>query len=196
MAVPILPGSVSDMYNTVSLCYNTGETCYVECIMKLMKKYRIWFVLLAVFAVSADQIIKHCTGTDTERTLISGVLSLTYAKNTGISFSMFTDSNLALIIITSLIACGVIAYALIGKPDLLRQCALGMIAGGAAGNIFDRISLGYVHDMIRFDFISFPVFNIADSFIVIGAVILAFSVIFEKDAGKMKKSAAEKKKGK
>lgn len=149
--------------------------------MKRMKKYRIWFVILAVIAAVADQTVKHLTGAATDQVLIPGVLGLTYAENTGISFSMFSDGNLLLTLITSLIACGVIAYTFIGRPGALCQCALGMIAGGAAGNIIDRISCGYVHDMIRFDFISFPVFNVADSFIVTGAVILAFCVIFGKD---------------
>lgn len=160
--------------------------------MKLMKKYRIWFLILAVIAAASDQIVKHCTGPDTDLILIPGILSLTYAENTGISFSMFSDSNLFLIIVTSLIVCGVVIYAVMGKPEILRQCALGMIAGGAAGNIIDRIASGYVHDMIRFDFFTFPVFNVADSFIVIGAVILAASVIFEKDDKKKSKAVSPK----
>ena len=149
--------------------------------MKQLRKYRVWFVLFLMIAVAADRVLKNLTGTETDLTLIPGILSLTWAKNTGISFSMFSDSNLALTVITSLIVCGVLIYTVFGKPGILRQCALGLIAGGAVGNIIDRISCGFVHDMIRFDFIHFPVFNMADCCIVTGAVILAFSVIFEKD---------------
>lgn len=149
--------------------------------MKQLRKYRVWFVLFLMIAATADRVLKNLTGTETDLTLIPGILSLTWAKNTGISFSMFADSNLVLTVITSLIVCGVLIYTFVGKPGILRQCALGLIAGGAVGNIIDRISVGFVHDMIRFDFIHFPVFNMADCCIVIGAVILAFSVIFDKD---------------
>ena len=149
--------------------------------MKQLRKYRVWFVLFLMIAAAADRVLKNLTGTETDLTLIPGILSLTWAKNTGISFSMFEDSNLVLTVITSLIVCGVLIYTFVGKPGILRQCALGLIAGGAIGNIIDRISVGFVHDMIRFDFIRFPVFNMADCCIVIGAVILAFSVIFDKD---------------
>ena len=150
--------------------------------MKQLRKYRVWFVLFLMIAAATDRVLKKLTGTETDLTLIPGILSLTWTKNTGISFSMFADSNLVLTVITSLIVCGVLIYTVFRKPGILRQCALGLIAGGAIGNIIDRISVGFVHDMIRFDFIHFPVFNMADCCIVTGAVILAFSVIFDKDS--------------
>jgi signal peptidase II len=84
---------------------------------------------------------------------------------------------------------GVLSLALIaGGYIWLRKkkiatfplAGLALMAGGAAGNMFDRLIRGYVPDMIETRFISFPVFNVADSCLVIGCILLIISLLFRK----------------
>ncbi len=106
---------------------------------------------------------------------------LTYVENTGAAFGSFQNSNAGLAL-----AAVVILFALFKWRDevmhfgKLARYALIFITAGALGNLYDRIVLGYVVDY--FDFIFWPVFNIADSFITVGALLLGY--IFVKDSFK------------
>lgn len=106
---------------------------------------------------------------------------LTYVENTGAAFGSFQNSNAGLAL-----AAIVILFALFKWRDevvhfgKVARYALIFIAAGAVGNLYDRIVLGYVVDY--FDFIIWPVFNIADSFITVGALLLGY--IFIKDSFK------------
>lgn len=106
---------------------------------------------------------------------------LTFVENTGAAFGSFQNSNAGLALVSV-----VILFALFKWRDEVVQFgkiaryALIFIAAGALGNLYDRIVLGYVVDY--FDFIVWPVFNIADSFITVGALLLGY--IFVKDSFK------------
>lgn len=106
---------------------------------------------------------------------------LTYVENTGAAFGSFQNSNAGLALVSI-----VILFALFKWREevihfgSLAKYALIFIAAGALGNLYDRIVLGYVVDY--FDFIIWPVFNIADSFITVGALLLGY--IFIKDSFK------------
>ena len=65
------------------------------------------------------------------------------------------------------------------KDSLLFRIALCFFAGGGIGNMIDRIFLGYVIDFLRFDFIEFPIFNVADSFITIGAALMVVTLLID-----------------
>lgn len=111
------------------------------------------------------------------------------AWNTGVSFSMFNDYGSMGTIILSAVA-GAIVIALIvwlkNEKNRLAQAALGMIIGGAVGNVIDRVRLGAVFDFLDFHIAGthWPAFNLADSFICVGAVILIVQSIFTKKEGK------------
>ena len=68
-------------------------------------------------------------------------------------------------------------------PSVLLKLSLMFIIGGAIGNMIDRVFLGYVRDMIEFTFVKFAVFNVADSFVTIGAVLLGIYLLFYWDKG-------------
>ena len=74
------------------------------------------------------------------------------------------------------------------KDSLLFRISLCFFAGGGIGNMIDRVFLGYVIDFLRFDFIDFPIFNVADSFITIGAGLMIVTLILDliKDLRKKK----------
>lgn len=103
--------------------------------------------------------------------------NLVEAWNTGVSFSMFNNGGLIGIIILSLFAIGVIIFLLLWlrkENEKIIQIALGMIIGGAIGNVMDRIYYGAVYDFLDFHYkdMHWPAFNVADSFICIGAFII------------------------
>ena len=100
---------------------------------------------------------------------------LTYVENTGAAWGMFQGRNVLLIAL-SVGLLGGLLYMRRGWPkdEKLLHYGAALVAGGALGNLYDRIALGYVIDF--FDFIVWPVFNIADSAITTGACLLAFGM--------------------
>lgn len=100
-------------------------------------------------------------------------LSFIYVRNEGAAFSILSGKLGLLSIISVLFCIGAVVYWIIKKPkSKLLQTALMLMIAGAAGNAFDRIAYGYVVDFIATEFISFPVFNIADIAITVGATLL------------------------
>jgi signal peptidase II len=114
--------------------------------------------------------------------LIRGVLHLTLVRNRGAAFGIFKN-QVPLFILASLIAIFLIALQFRKeKPKLfsIYTISLSLIFAGALGNLADRLVFGYVIDFI--DFRIWPVFNIADSAITIGAVLLGYSILTSKNA--------------
>ena len=114
--------------------------------------------------------------------IIKEFFHFTLVQNTGIAFGMFKGSSTVILVVT-IIGVVLIIYSLRNDLWVIRskglpftdKLAMGFILGGAIGNFIDRIRLGYVIDFL--DFRIWPVFNLADSFITIGAVILLWKTI-------------------
>jgi signal peptidase II len=106
----------------------------------------------------------------------------TYVQNTGAAFGIFQDGTLPLGILSAVVSLALIVYLVMrGKTiPVLQRFALASILAGAIGNMIDRFRLGYVIDFIHFKVpgFSFPVFNVADSCVVIGAILLIGSSLF------------------
>ena len=120
--------------------------------------------------------------------IIKGFFKIIYIRNSGVIWGIFNDSgsNLIPVIITvlSILALLTVIYIFV-KTSLtcrLELVSLSFIIGGAVGNIFDRFVLGYVVDFIDLYIKSYhwPTFNVADSFISIGIVLLLISVLRNK----------------
>ncbi|NLB91217.1 MAG: signal peptidase II [Clostridiales bacterium] len=119
--------------------------------------------------------------------ILPGFLSFQFVKNHGIAFGWFSDiGNLQ--IVFSLIAITVLGW-IMKRYQLNKSACWGMvlIIAGAFGNVTDRLLYGYVIDMIQLDFISFPIFNIADIAVVIGTVVVMVAVLFSKTGFEKKK---------
>lgn len=111
--------------------------------------------------------------------LWNGVFHLTYVENRGAAFGILQNQKWFFIVLTAIVLAVVIYVALRQKFKHPILCtALSLLAGGAVGNLIDRVVYGYVVDFLDFCLIDFPVFNIADIFIVIGAILLAIYFIF------------------
>jgi signal peptidase II len=102
----------------------------------------------------------------------------TYVRNTGAAFGIFQDLTLLLAILSAIVSMIILLYLVFQKSmPTIQRAALTFIFAGAVGNMIDRFRLGYVIDFIHFNVgnFSFPVFNIADSCVVIGAGLLLLS---------------------
>ena len=146
--------------------------------------------LLALLVVLLDRWSKRLVATHvamyTHIQIIPGFFRITHTENTGAAFSLFADSpshwKTALLIGFSLIAM-VIVSALLWKQAralTLTGIALSLILGGAVGNLWDRVASGRVVDFLLFYAKSYqwPVFNLADSAIVVGASLLVIEILF------------------
>ncbi len=141
----------------------------------------IWIVICAV--IGADLISKHMIAASgiTDIVLIPGFFHITYAENTGMAWSLLSGQT-GLLALISAVAIGVmLRYLLVNKPDKLTSFALALMIGGAAGNLYDRLFLGYVRDFLNFYIFGydFPVFNIADAALCIGVFLLVIASFTE-----------------
>ena len=150
-------------------------------------------IVLILCGIVLDQVVKYWaahTLTAGAIVLIPGVFELTYVENRGAAFSILQNHVSLFVVITCVILC-VIIYALAKRMVLTRvgRCALFLIASGAVGNLIDRICRGFVIDMFYFRLIDFPVFNVADIFVVCGGVLFVYYVLMQHDkaADKLKK---------
>ena len=123
-------------------------------------------------------------------TVIDKVLNFSYVGNEGVAFGMLAHNRwlLILLCVAILLVIGYIIYKT--KPQsMLEKVSYGMIIGGAIGNIYDRIAHGFVIDFIDVQFINYPTFNVADCFVVVGAILLCICVLFfdkkEDEVGKI-----------
>lgn len=116
--------------------------------------------------------------------VIGDFLRFTYAENRGAAFSILQDQRV-FFIITTVVMLAVMAYIYFKTKNItkLSKLSIAMIAGGAIGNFLDRLRLGYVVDFIdvRFgSFYNFPIFNIADSFVVCGTILMIILILFNR----------------
>lgn len=118
-------------------------------------------------------------------TVIDGFFDITYVQNTGVAFSLFSSidspvKSVLLSLFTAGAAVMVIVYSLRSpSQDRLLQAGLGLILGGALGNLYDRLTYGYVVDFLDFYVGSYrwPTFNVADSAISTGVFLLAVEIL-------------------
>jgi signal peptidase II len=146
-----------------------------------------WLLLLGVAALTilADQVSKAYVVAHLRRgeswmpfSAIEPVFRLTHTRNTGAAFGMFPQGGMVFLIIAVVVSAFIVYYyRQIPAGAWLLRLALGLQLGGALGNVIDRIQRGYVVDF--FDVSFWPVFNVADSCIVIGVALLALQMLRE-----------------
>lgn len=158
----------------------------------------IWLAIIAV-VIFLDQLTKNLTVLHLKpiptQPIIQDVIHLTYVENRGAAFGMLANNRWVFMIISSVAIVALLVYLIWKKPTNKWECvALSFVIGGGIGNMIDRFALGYVVDMIDCRFINFAVFNVADSFVCVGAGILVVyllrSMWVEYKAEKAEKAAA------
>ena len=139
------------------------------------------FWLIVAICIAIDQGSKLLVARTMElgsgRTLIPGVLDLTYTHNTGAAFSILTGKQTFLIVVTASVLIAMIVYVIRkGKSIFLpEKIALALIVGGGAGNLICRVARGYVIDFINIHIL--PIFNAADICVCCGCALLVLSVL-------------------
>lgn len=141
-----------------------------------------WLLTVAGGILAADQATKIAVRAAMYEgqtiPLINGWLQMTYVRNTGAAFGLFSHSQPVFVIATVLAIGLILFYHLKTKEsNVWFNIALGLELGGALGNLIDRVSLGWVTDFVYVT--HFPVFNVADSAIVVGVVVLIIAMIID-----------------
>ncbi len=133
---------------------------------------------LAAVAVASDVWTKRYAATHfvgRRVVIVPKVLAFTYGENSGAAFSMFPDGG-AFLGVAAMVATGFVLYSLRNRRPMLEVAGLGLIMGGALGNLVDRLVRGdgfldgHVVDWIQFP--NFPIFNLADTWITVGVGLL------------------------
>ena len=152
---------------------------------------RGWLLALSVLIVAADRFTKWLAATRIEVgsnvQVIPHIFAISHVENPGAAFSLFNDSSSParvrwMLLIFSLLAAVAVLVALlkIGRRITPTAVALALILGGALGNAYDRLRFGYVIDFLEVHIIHYhwPDFNVADSAIVVGGILLVFDALF------------------
>ena len=106
------------------------------------------------------------------------LFAITYTTNTGAAFGLFPNGSVFFVLIAVTVVLAILVYyRQLATHQWLLRLSLGLQLGGAVGNLLDRLTRGYVVDFIYFKF--WPVFNVADSCIVVGAAVMAFFLLRE-----------------
>lgn len=154
-----------------------------------MKNYRkLYFPLAAVMLILLDQLSKQWIVNhiplNAIRKCVPGIFSLTYLRNYGAAFSILQNQQWFFTVIT-LAVVGAACYYFIKNinGNFWFLFGLLLIISGGIGNFIDRLRLGYVIDIVHLDFMNFAIFNVADSYLTVGVVILFIALWKEEENG-------------
>jgi len=141
--------------------------------------------IIGLISVIIDQVTKYIVSHNMHFhqsiPVIKNVFHITNIRNSGMAFGLFRGANPVLIVISIIVIIFIIVFEKrITAKSVLERVCLGLILGGAVGNLIDRVLRGYITDF--FDFRVFPIFNVADSSVFVGAVILFFIYVRKKPA--------------
>ena len=152
-------------------------------------------LLIALAVVAVDQLTKYVVLnyilSEYAAIVLAPFFAVVRAWNTGVSFSMFNNWGINGVYILSGVALIIVAVLLVwlkNEHNKVIQLALGFIVGGALGNVIDRIRLGAVFDFLDFYVGEYhwPAFNMADSFICIGAFIIVIHGVISGNSDRKK----------
>jgi signal peptidase II len=152
---------------------------------------KIWYLLIATLVMLFDQITKYLVAVKLsngdEIDIVQGFFKFSYTENPGIAFGMLNNGNVKwLLIAISVAAIMVVIYYMRRTPpsNTLLLWSLALLAAGICGNLIDRVRLGRVIDFILLYYKDYqwPVFNIADTAITIGAALMAIELFMAPQA--------------
>ncbi|MCI1274446.1 MAG: signal peptidase II [Clostridiaceae bacterium] len=150
--------------------------------MQKLSKYFYVTVLFVLFLFADLLASNYLANNYTDLNISNKYMSLTYIRNTGAAFSLLQNSR-ELLIILSVVALTLIAVYIVRHIKAIRYLELFLISilsAGIAGNLHERIALGFVRDFFHLKFINFPVFNISDIMINIGVIFIALLILLKK----------------
>lgn len=141
--------------------------------------------MAAVILIGLDQATKHLALLKLEpigsMVLLDGFMDLTFVKNYGVAFGMFSGQRWLILLLAGAITIALMYfYVKLPKTNEYKfvRMAMVLVFAGAIGNMIDRCFRGYVVDFFEFTFFKWPVFNMADIYVVIGVLVLAYLIMF------------------
>jgi signal peptidase II len=152
---------------------------------------KLWYLFIALLVMSFDQFTKYWVAVNLregdEIDVIRGFFKLSYTENPGIAFGMLNNGNVKwLLVAVSVTAIMVVAYYMRRTPisNTMLLWSLSLLAAGICGNLIDRFRLGRVIDFLLLYYKSYqwPVFNVADTAITIGAALMAIELFLSPQA--------------
>ncbi|MCD8048793.1 MAG: signal peptidase II [Clostridia bacterium] len=152
---------------------------------KSLKGKYIFAVILAFVVLILDRATKTAVDLLLQYegksvSAIKGILNFTYVKNSGAAFGIMQGQRVLFTVLTLAVFVAVIWYFKKFKPQsMLEFAAAALILAGAAGNLADRLRFGYVRDFIDLAFMDFPVFNVADCAICVGAGLVVLYALLD-----------------
>lgn len=149
------------------------------------KQFYIISAIIVIVLVILDQITKWQALTKLKpiknTVVIKGFLDFTFVENRGAAFGILSGKRVFFILLTVVVAAGII-YSFYKLPKTKEynwlKCGLVLVLSGAIGNVIDRAVRGYVVDFLEVTFIKWPVFNLADIYVVVGACFILFLSLF------------------
>lgn len=162
---------------------------------------RKYFFLIAALVILLDRISKWAVSATLplhdSLTVIPGFFHITHVENTGAAFGLFAESTaqwkIGALVTFSLVALVIVTILLWKNSHSVSTMTVGLslILGGAVGNLWDRVVAGHVVDFLDFHISQYywPAFNVADSAIVIGAILLVAEILFAKPSSEVVKSS-------
>ena len=148
-----------------------------------MKKIILISLLTLGIDIISKQLVLNFMLEYQSISIIKNFFYITFAKNTGVAFSFLEGKVPLIIVMTSIIIILILKYIKSTNPNKYEKISYGLILGGALGNLIDRIIYGYVIDFLDFNILGYPypIFNLADTAIVIGVIaLIILSIIEEK----------------
>jgi signal peptidase II len=151
----------------------------------------IGFIIILIDQISKGLVDKYIKFGESIK-VINKFFYLTNINNTGAAWGMLSNQTSLLIIITFVVIALLFYYLKVFKKNARNIIAFGLLLGGIVGNLIDRLFLGYIKDFFELHLWSynFPIFNIGDMCIVIGAILLIIAIL----SGEDKKSANKSRK--
>jgi signal peptidase II len=156
--------------------------------MPLARRNDLIMVATGIVVIFLDQLVKQWITHSILHggrpiPLLGNILELIYVQNRGVAFSLLEGRESLYVLIALAVAVVVWLYwRLRNSPSVLIKVIFGLIIGGAIGNLIDRLRLGYVVDFVHFQIpaigFSFAVFNVADSSITVGVILLIAVLLF------------------
>lgn len=142
------------------------------------------YLVVSIILIIIDQLTKYLTVQNIDLyevvDVIPNFVSFTYIQNTGAAFSILEGQMWFFYIVTTVVVAGLIYYMYTeAKQDKLLGFLLSLILAGAIGNFIDRLFLQYVVDMIKLEFIDFAIFNVADSYLTVGVILLLIYTLYD-----------------
>ena len=160
----------------------TKESRYRK--INIKNKKILFIVFIILISICIDQIVKQViikNILNSSIEIINGVLNFTYVENTGGAYGIGSN-NILMFIIINVIIIGILMKFVISKRDEINNAlliAISLIIAGGIGNLIDRIFRGYIIDFIDINPVfKYPVFNIADIFVVTGCIVIAIDLIY------------------